>query len=116
MLQIGKINELEITHRVDFGLYLDGGEAGEILLPLKYASRDMKPGDKYKMKKRASAAIAIVLAISLVISLIAPFIGYGIYWGNHWIRWKNENSLVILCRLGYDKCNVFCRKTGKKNE
>ena len=39
----------------------------------------MKPGDKYKMKKRASAAIAIVLAISLVISLIAPFFGYGIY-------------------------------------
>lgn len=39
----------------------------------------MKNVDKYKMKKRASAAIAIVLAISLVISLIAPFIGYGIY-------------------------------------
>ena len=49
MLQIGKINELEITHRVDFGLYLDGGEAGEILLPLKYASRDMKPGDKIEV-------------------------------------------------------------------
>jgi len=39
----------------------------------------MKPGDKYKLKKRASAVIAIVLALSLVISLIAPFIGYGIY-------------------------------------
>lgn len=49
MLQIGKINELEITHRVDFGLYLDGGEQGEILLPLRYASRDMKPGDKIKV-------------------------------------------------------------------
>lgn len=46
MLQIGKINELEITHRVDFGLYLDGGEEGEILLPLRYATRDMRPGDK----------------------------------------------------------------------
>jgi predicted RNA-binding protein (virulence factor B family) len=45
MLQIGKTNNLEITHRVDFGLYLDGGEAGEILLPLRYATRDMKPGD-----------------------------------------------------------------------
>ena len=46
MLQIGKFNELEITHRVDFGLYLDGGEEGEILLPLRYATQDMKPGDK----------------------------------------------------------------------
>lgn len=49
MLQIGKINELEITHRVDFGLYLDGGEEGEILLPLRYADRDMKPGDKVEV-------------------------------------------------------------------
>ena len=49
MLQIGKINELEITHLVDFGLYLNGGEHGEILLPLRYASRDMKPGDKVKV-------------------------------------------------------------------
>lgn len=46
MLEIGKFNELEITHRVDFGLYLDGGEEGEILLPLRYATQDMKPGDK----------------------------------------------------------------------
>lgn len=49
MLQIGKINELKVTHRVDFGLYLDGGEEGEILLPLRYADRDMKPGDKVKV-------------------------------------------------------------------
>lgn len=49
MLEIGKINELEITHRVDFGLYLDGGEEGEILLPLRYATRDMKPGDKVEV-------------------------------------------------------------------
>ena len=39
----------------------------------------MKPKDKAKMKKRASAVIAIILACSLVVSLIAPFIGYGIY-------------------------------------
>jgi len=35
----------------------------------------MKPGDKYKLKKKISAGIAILLAFSLVISLIAPFIG-----------------------------------------
>ena len=39
----------------------------------------MKPYDRYKMKKRVSAGIAILLAVSLVISLIAPFINYGIY-------------------------------------
>ncbi len=39
----------------------------------------MKPYDKYKMKKRISAGIAILLAFTLVVSMIAPFIGYGIY-------------------------------------
>ncbi len=39
----------------------------------------MKPGDKYKWKKRFSAGMAILLAITLVVSLIAPFVGYGIY-------------------------------------
>ncbi len=39
----------------------------------------MKPYDKYKMKKRISAGIAILLAFSLVVSMIAPFIGYGVY-------------------------------------
>jgi len=36
MVEIGKINELRIVKEVDFGLYLDGGEAGEILLPKRY--------------------------------------------------------------------------------
>lgn len=36
MLQIGKFNTLEVVKTVDFGLYLDGGEKGEILLPRKF--------------------------------------------------------------------------------
>lgn len=33
MVQIGNYNELRIVKRVDFGMYLDGAELGEILLP-----------------------------------------------------------------------------------
>lgn len=37
MLEIGKLNKLRIVKEVDFGLYLDGGEAfGEILIPQRY--------------------------------------------------------------------------------
>lgn len=39
----------------------------------------MKPADKYKMKKRISAVIAIILAVAMVLSLITPFLLYGIY-------------------------------------
>lgn len=36
MVAIGKYNKLKVVKRVDFGLYLDGEEHGEILLPLRY--------------------------------------------------------------------------------
>lgn len=36
MLEIGRINTLQVYKEVTFGLYLDGGEAGEILLPKRY--------------------------------------------------------------------------------
>ena len=40
MAEIGKINHLEVVKKVDFGVYLDGDELGEILLP----ERDVPPG------------------------------------------------------------------------
>lgn len=46
MAQIGKYNRLKIVKEVDFGVYLDGGENGEILLPRKYVPRDARPGDE----------------------------------------------------------------------
>lgn len=36
MLKIGDYNQLEIVKEVDFGLYLNGEELGEILLPKRY--------------------------------------------------------------------------------
>lgn len=36
MAEIGKYNKLRIVKEVDFGLYLDGGDHGEILLPKRY--------------------------------------------------------------------------------
>jgi predicted RNA-binding protein (virulence factor B family) len=36
MLEIGRINTLQVTKQVTFGMYMDGGEAGEILLPKRY--------------------------------------------------------------------------------
>ena len=39
----------------------------------------MKPKDKYRMKKKIGAGIALLLAVVMVLSLAAPFLGYGIY-------------------------------------
>ena len=44
-VKLGKYNQLEVVKTVDFGVYLDGGDDGEILLPSRYVPENCKPGD-----------------------------------------------------------------------
>ena len=44
-IRLGKRNQLEVLREVDFGVYLDAGEIGDILLPKRYVPRDCKIGD-----------------------------------------------------------------------
>ena len=46
MATIGRRNRLSIERSAGRGLYLNGGELGEILLPGRYIPADVKPGDK----------------------------------------------------------------------
>ncbi|MDH3972923.1 MAG: S1-like domain-containing RNA-binding protein [Deltaproteobacteria bacterium] len=43
--QVGKTNRLMIIREVDFGVYLDGEDLGEILMPKKYVPEDYRLGD-----------------------------------------------------------------------
>ncbi len=45
MVQIGRINKLKVIKLVEFGLYLDGGELGEILMPKRYMPSGTKTND-----------------------------------------------------------------------
>ena len=45
MIKLGDYNILKIVKSVDFGLYLDGGDAGEILLPNRYVPDGFAIGD-----------------------------------------------------------------------
>lgn len=44
-LKIGNWNELEVLKEVDFGVYLDGLDRGEILLPAKYLTEAIQVGE-----------------------------------------------------------------------
>jgi uncharacterized protein len=45
MIEIGKTNQLRIVKEVDFGIYLDGGSYGEILMPKRYVPENFKIDD-----------------------------------------------------------------------
>lgn len=45
-IRLGDYNLMTVVKEVDFGVYLDGGEMGEILLPARYVPEGCKPGDE----------------------------------------------------------------------
>ena len=49
MAEIGRLNRLRVIRAVPFGLYLDGGSDGEILLPRKQAPEGLAMGDEIEV-------------------------------------------------------------------
>lgn len=45
-IKLGEYNRMTVVKEVDFGMYLDGGDEGEILLPSRYVPEGCKPGDE----------------------------------------------------------------------
>ena len=46
MIEIGRTNKLKVLKELDFGIYLDGENLGEILMPRRYVPFDCKIGDE----------------------------------------------------------------------
>ena len=46
MIYIGRMNRIKVVKHVDFGVYLDGQDEGEILLPRKDVPHDTQVGDR----------------------------------------------------------------------
>jgi hypothetical protein len=49
MLKLGEYHTLRIKKRTDYGLYLDGGDEGNILLPNRYVTKEMRIGDEIEV-------------------------------------------------------------------
>ncbi|MDO4948753.1 MAG: S1-like domain-containing RNA-binding protein [Bacteroidales bacterium] len=48
-IRLGDTNTLKVVKTVDFGVYLDGGDAGEILLPTRYVPEGCAVGDELEV-------------------------------------------------------------------
>ena len=48
-IRLGDFNTLTVVKTVEFGLYLDGGKAGEILLPTRYVPEGVEIGDELRV-------------------------------------------------------------------
>ncbi|WP_373020586.1 S1 RNA-binding domain-containing protein [Thiomicrorhabdus sp.] len=46
---IGQVNRLKVVKEVEFGLYVDAGQLGEVLLPNRYVPKNAKVGDELEV-------------------------------------------------------------------
>jgi len=122
MVDIGKKNRLRIVKAVDFGVYLDGSEHGEILLPRRYLPDTWAIGDELDvfvyldsddlliattqrprimvgqcayLKVKAVNNIGAFLDWGLAKDLLVPF-------SEQTTRMKEGNDYVVYCYLDED--------------
>lgn len=87
-VKLGKYNQLTIVKEVDFGVYLDGDEDGEILLPSRYVPSDCKVGEILNV------FIYLDSEERLVATTLSPLVEVG---GYAWLKvnWVNEYGAFL---------------------
>lgn len=98
MIKLGDYNTLRIVKRVDFGLYLDGGDDGEILLPSRYVPENAQIGDQLEV------FIYLDQDEKLVATTLKPLAKVGEFT---WLEcaWTNEYGAFLNWGLMKD---LFC--------
>ena len=91
MIKLGDYNTLKIVKRVDFGLYLDGGDDGEILLPTRYVPEGAKIGQKIEV------FIYLDQEEKLIATTLRPLAKVGEF---AWLEcaWTNEYGAFLNCK------------------
>lgn len=98
MIKLGDYNTLKVVKRVDFGLYLDGGDDGEILLPTRYVPDGTTIGQKLEV------FIYLDQDEKLVATTLRPIAKVGEF---AWLEcaWTNEYGAFLNWGLMKD---LFC--------
>ena len=100
-IQLGKYNQLEVVKEVDFGMYLNGGDDGEILLPKRYVPEGCKPGDVLNV------FIYLDMDERLVATTLEPYVQVGefacleVAWVNQYgafLNWGLMKDLFVPFR------------------
>ena len=98
MIKLGDYNTLKVVKRVDFGLYLDGGDDGEILLPSRYVPDGIAIGQQLEV------FIYLDQDEKLVATTLRPIAKVGEF---AWLEcaWTNEYGAFLNWGLMKD---LFC--------
>lgn len=83
-IKLGEYNRLTIVKAMDFGLYLDGGDEGEILLPSRYVPKDCRIGDELDVFIYLDNEERIVATTQKPLAKVGDFAYLEVSWVNEY--------------------------------
>lgn len=100
-INLGKFNTLRVVKEVDFGMYLDGGVEGEILLPKRYAPKDCKPGDELRVFIYLDQEERLIATTQTPLAQVGEFACLEVAWVNQYgafLNWGLMKDLFVPFR------------------
>ena len=100
-IELGKFNRLKVVKSVDFGMYLDGGEEGEILLPARYVPEGCEIGDELNVFLYLDNEERLVATTSTPLVQVGEFAYLEVAWVNQYgafLNWGLMKDLFVPFR------------------
>ena len=100
-IKLGDYNTLEIVKQVDFGIYLDGGEEGEISLPKRYVPEQFAIGDEIEVFLYLDNEERLVATTEHPLAKVGDFAYLQVAWVNEYgafLKWGLMKDLFCPFR------------------
>ena len=95
-IKLGDYNRLTIVKEVDFGIYLDGGDEGEILLPKRYVPENCKPGDELEVFLYLDQDERLIATTQHPLAKVGEFACLEVAWVNQYGAFLNWGLMKDL--------------------
>jgi hypothetical protein len=96
MITLGDYNTLRVVKHVDFGVYLDGGEEGEILLPKRYVPDGLAVGKEIEVFLYLDQDERIVATTERPLAKVGEFAWLECAWTNEYGAFLNWGLMKDL--------------------
>ncbi len=101
MAELGRVNRLKIIRTVEFGVYLDAQNLGEILMPIRYVPSGSKEGDEVEVFISLDSEDRLIATTDKPVAMVGEF-GYmevvGVSQYGAFVDWGLMKDLFVPFR------------------
>jgi len=101
MTEIGKLNTLKVVKKLDFGVYLDGAELGEILMPVRYVPENCRIDDLVEVFVYLDSEDRLIATTQIPNAMVGQFACMEVVMVNEvgaFLDWGLQKDLLVPFR------------------